>query len=36
MQTNMKANESGKANYYFKDLMELAKKCNIEIIIRQK
>ena len=32
----VKANESGKTNYYFKDLLELAKKCNIEIIIRQK
>ena len=32
----VKANESGKTNYYFKDLLELAKKCDIEIIIRQK
>lgn len=32
----VKANECGKTNYYFKDLLELAKKCNIEIIIRQK
>ena len=32
----VKANESGKTNYYFKDLIDLAKKCDIEIIIRQK
>ncbi len=32
----VKANEAGKTNYYFKDLLELAQKCNIEIIIRQK
>ena len=31
-----KANEAGKTNYYFKDLLTLAQKCDIEIIIRQK
>ncbi len=32
----VKANEAGKTNYYFKDLLELAKKCDIEITIKQK
>ena len=32
----VKANEAGKTNYYFKDLLTLAKKCDIEIIMRQK
>ncbi len=32
----VKANEAGKTNYYFKDLLALAKKCDIEIIIKQK
>lgn len=32
----VKANESRKANYYFKDILELAKKCDIDIIIKQK
>lgn len=32
----VKANEAGKTNYYFKDLLELAKKNDIEIIITKK
>ena len=29
----VKANEAGKTNYYFKDLLDLCKKNNIDIII---
>ena len=29
----LKANEAGKTNYYFKDLLDLCKKNNIDIII---
>lgn len=29
----VKANEAGKTNYYFKDLLDLARKNNINIII---
>ena len=32
----VKANEAGKTNYYFKDLLDLCKKNNIEIIISKK
>ncbi len=30
------SNELGRTNYYFKDLIEIAKIFNIEIIIREK
>lgn len=30
------SNELGRSNYYFKDLIEIAKKYNLEIIIKSK
>lgn len=30
------SNELGRANYYFKDLIEIAKKYDIEIILKSK
>ncbi len=30
------SNEIGRANYYFKDLLEIAKEFNLEIIIKEK
>lgn len=32
----VKANEAGKTNYYFKDLLELCKKNNINITISKE
>lgn len=32
----VKKNEQGKTNFYFKDLLYVAKVCNIDIIVKDK